>query len=557
MTQQSPNKISSFAAYKLLMKVRIQSIFASMGFYSKNKGGAAALTILSSIKTILIALSVMFLCSLLGWLFAFVAPEFTPDLIVCLSAAVSLIFTVVQAGGTLFGQRDLDFRMALPISTKVMTISQISAFYIYQIICSIVVMLPMYISYVSLVPSTPIQILFMLLTIILTPLIPVSIGILFAYVLSLFSSRFKYSSIVYIVLGIAASILVYVFFMAMSIESKSSTGLESSFLVSTFVGMANMASSYFPASWASAAIRGNAISGVLFVVISLAIPFVAIEIFSRIYLKINSILTSRNSSKTTELNLSSTRSNAPLKAMVKMEFKRILSIPQYAINFMIGDALVIIIAIVVSALGLDAVLNGVVVSYLGLAASDAQIVIHYINLALPWVFAFFCAMSSTASCSISIEGLNAWIMVSAPLSTKDILKSKIVANIIHVGASVVISSVILLIFGIINPLCAIEIILLSCSLAFINSCLGIMFDSKSPKYTWVKASDVINRGKGVMAVSIAGLVETMVGVILMIVITVAAGPIAGEVVTVLFGLLSIFGGLKILKHACRRPIYSC
>ncbi len=559
---QNSNRINSFGAYRLLMRVRIQSIFASMGFYSKNKGSAAVLTVLSSVKTILIALSVMFICSLLGFLFAAVVPDLAPALIVCVSAAVSLIFTVVQAGGTLFEQRDLDFRMALPISTKVMTISQISAFYIYQIICSIIIMLPMYISYITLVPCSLTQVLFMLLTIILTPSIPVSIGILFAFGLSLFSSRFKYSSIVYIVLGIAASILVYVFLMALSIDSNSisgapGAGYESSTIANLFVGIANMACAYLPAAWSSSAIHGGVIEGVLFIAISIAIPVVAIDIFSRVYLKINAVLTSRNKGKSGELDLARTNLNSPLKAMVSMEFKRILSIPQYAINFMIGDAMVILIAIIISVIGLDTAVNGVVVSYMNLDSSNAQIVIQYINLALPWVIAFFCAMSSTASCSISIEGKNAWIMTSAPLRTQDILASKILTNIIHVGISVIISAFILVIFGITDLLCAIEIILLACSLAFINSCIGLMFDSKNPNYTWIKASDAVSRGKGVMTVSIAGLIEVIVGTILMIVITVLTGPIAGEITTVLFALVAIFAGLKILKHTSNHTIYSC
>ncbi len=548
----------SKTAFRLLMHVRIQSIFSSMGLYGKHRGGAVALTILSSMRLLLIVLSVVAIFSLLGALLTFIDPHSAPALAVTVGSAVSFVFTIVQAGGSLFGQRDLDFRMTLPISTRAMTMSQISAFFIYQLLWSIIIMLPMCISYLAMVPSSTPQIAFMLAAVILTPMVPVSVGVLIAFALSVFSSRFKYSSIVYVVLGMAASVLIYVAFVAMYMQSGSSSaqGGQSTPMLDVIWAIRLVAFAYPPSAWVGAAMQGAIIEGVAFIVLSLAIPALLVEVFSRFYLKINSIVASRTSGHSVELSLASSHSSTPLKAMVKMEFKRILSIPQYAINSMFGDVMMIVLAIVIAVLGVSASVHGVVVSYMGMDEGAASAAADYIAVAVPWVVAFFGAMSTSASCAVSVEGRQAWIMVTAPLETKDILAAKIWTNMLYVGVFVVACALILCIAGVIDPVCGAETVLLACGFAFLNSCLGVMVDAKSPNYSWVKPADVVKRSKGIMAVSIAGLVEILVGVCVVIVMSVVAGQLAGELATVAIAAASIVGGIAIFRKAGKHPIYA-
>lgn len=56
------------------------------------------------------------------------------------------------------------------------------------------------------------------------------------------------------------------------------------------------------------------------------------------------------------------------------------------------------------------------------------------------VFALICSMISVASCSISMEGKNYWMLKTLPIRAKDIFKAKILMNLSLAAPFVLVSS---------------------------------------------------------------------------------------------------------------------
>ncbi len=545
--------VSSATAFKLLMRVRTQSILSALGLYSKDNGGAIALTILTSLKTILIMLVAITVSAGLGIFLSFSDPSSTPALAATVESVVALLLTVGQAGGVLFGQRDLDFRMSLPISTRVMTMSQIAAFFLYQVLWSIAIMLPMCIAYLVVAQGTALQALFLLVCVLLTPMVPVSLGILIAFAVSLFSSRFRYSSLVYIVVGMVALVLMYTLWFGHSSFSTPEASMDA--LNQAVSAVRVVAYAYPLSAWIAHSMSGAVLSGVFFVVVSFAVPALVVELFSRLYLRINAILASRLSGHTVKLDASATRSSAPLMAMCKMEFKRIFSIPQYAIDCMFGNVMVIVLAIVVAVMGSDASINILVIQYGHLDESAAAAAMDFLSVVFPWVIAFLVSASPSSACAISIEGPNAWIMATAPLSTKDVLMSKVYASMLQTAVAAIFAAIALVATGAIDLIGAIEILLLAGGLTFFNACLGIVMDCKSPNYSWIKPEDAMKRGKGRMTVVIVDLAEIVVGGILTMVVCIFGGLTAGEIVVAALGIAGFVGGFMAINSASKKPIY--
>lgn len=94
-----------------------------------------------------------------------------------------------------------------------------------------------------------------------------------------------------------------------------------------------------------------------------------------------------------------------------------------------------------------------------MTASQAAEMIGTIRLLLPWAFSFCGIMCTSSVISLSIEGRAAWLMATAPVSTRTMLGAKLASSAIPFGASLAIATTILVASEEATPLIALECLL--------------------------------------------------------------------------------------------------
>ena len=108
----------------------------------------------------------------------------------------------------------------------------------------------------------------------------------------------------------------------------------------------------------------------------------------------------------------------------------LLGIPTYAFNCLVGYVFTIGFAVLLASMGLQDLLASGTVNGVELGAERVAALMGNIQLALPWVLGF-CGLTCTSSVpSVSIEGRSAWLMATAPVSTRTMLGAKLASSAI-------------------------------------------------------------------------------------------------------------------------------
>lgn len=175
--------------------------------------------------------------------------------------------------------------------------------------------------------------------------------------------------------------------------------------------------------------------------------------------------------------------------MVKKELKYITSFQLYLLNSAIGAPLALIFAGAYIIKGPEIIL---------MLAQDFAVTSYSFLVPALIVILLFCAtmICSTAS-SLSLEGINFWILRSFPISTYDVLRAKIIANMV-LGIPLLIAS---LVFALTLNISLAErlliVVLPSLTQCFV-SVFGMISNILFPRLDWVSPTSVIKQSTSVM-----------------------------------------------------------
>ncbi|MEG2645753.1 MAG: hypothetical protein RSA08_01830, partial [Clostridia bacterium] len=198
-------------------------------------------------------------------------------------------------------------------------------------------------------------------------------------------------------------------------------------------------------------------------------------------------------------------SSSSLKtSLLKKEFKKFIYTPIYAFNTGFGVLLMIIATIYVVFINPNFINE--ILGTPGISDS-----IGFIGLILMSLFVLLTA--NTAACSISLEGKNLWILKSLPVETKEILKSKIIFNML-VTLPVILSCTIII--GVVIKLTILQIIatlIINFAFGVVIPQFGIIVNLKYPKLNFVSEAQVVKQ-------SLSSFIGIMIPMVLLMIITV-------------------------------------
>lgn len=428
-----------------------------------------------------------------------------PAYALTVTGIITIFFTFLKTNGILFGFRDYDLLMSLPIKTSTVIASRFLTMYFMNMLFTVLLMLPMGIAYVYWArPSLPFYLIW-LIGMFAAPLIPTTIATLLGALIIALASRFKYSNALGTVFTFLLIVGILIFSMAGGTLDNSTFTVANMANIGTLIYDKICAIYPLASLFTLAAIENNLLAFLCFLVLSGGWYLLFVKLLSLKYNVINSGL--RGQVTKSNYKMKDLHTASPLKALYRKELKRLFSTSVYIVNIGVGiimTILFVIACVVFSPEKIETVLK---------TNGFAEIFIKII----PFMISTTLSMTCTTSAALSLEGKNLWIVQSTPLTSKTIFDSKILVNLSLLLPTALICSTLLSIRlkpDLLNILLLFAIPLIY---AFFTSVWGMFINIKLPNFDWESETTAVKQS----ASSLLGILGSLfpaagIGVLLLL-----------------------------------------
>lgn len=352
-----------------------------------------------------------------------------PTLFFSITSVVTLVTTLYQVRGVLFGSSDYELLLSLPIKEWQIVISKLITIYLYEFFFTIILMLPADIFYFVMSPD-PMAITIMIVTIFCVPILPMAVSLLIGVLLILITERIPLKNIFLVLLNAALLVLILLFAFEIGYSSNGDIGD----LVSKLV---NKIADFYPIMvlYTLGCINGNVYYLLMYLAINIGVLIAISSIICILYNRINYWI-----SKRIQYRLIKTQRVAKTNqfmALFVKECKTYFNSFLYFLSTIIGGLL----AISFSVFFAYESFNG------GLFLTINNTMINIIDFIKPYISIIICLLigiTSITSSSISMEGQCFWIIKTIPVDYKKYFGAKLLFNQIVIGGCALISSLVII-----------------------------------------------------------------------------------------------------------------
>ena len=551
--------------FLILLRVQVLALINSIAparSGSKQRSASTRIILVLAAGLLLAGLAVIYMIGLGISLMEMGVVDAIPVFAVLLGSIAGVAFTFMKANGTLFGMADYDLVMSLPFPRRTVVASRMAALFGTATALGAVLMVPLYAVYFSVIPITAASLAAAVASVLLAPAIPTSLAIFASFALTAVAARFRHANLVYIVFVLVALTAFVIGSYGFSFSVQTGSDADTARLLADMGAVAemlqgSMARIYPPAGLVARAVTMESLPALLaFTACSLAVPAICLEIMQRSYLVINGLLASRGNRGRSGAKAALTASehtSSPFKALVIKELRTQIGIPTYAINCLFGYLLMLALSIALAVIGARGLLeSGALESgALNPGSIALRMAIDQVFLLVPWCIAFCAVVSPTAAVSISIEGKSAWLMATAPMPARVILGAKLASNAIPMAIAVAVSASVMLIGGQIDPLGALETLVVGFGLFYLVVNIGMLLDARRPNFAWSSAQEIVKRSLPIMACVLGGMVLVfgLGGATMAIAFNI--DTTVAHVFTLVSGVIAFIVGHLLFRRTCR------
>lgn len=435
----------------------------------------------------------------------------------------TLMTTINKAQGVLFSSKDFEMLITLPVSEKIILTSKVVYLLILNYTITSLILLPAGIIYFIEVQASPIIFVYLIASILVTPLIPIIISSILALIINKLSSGSRYKNIFLIIGG-------FISFGLIMFISTGMNGILTSMINEGLDELLNKIKFILPHIFffTKAFAYGSIVDALLAMLVSIIPFYIFVIIFSKSYKKIN--LQNGESFKKGNYKLTTLEKSSKSKALYYKELKRYLASPIYTMNSSFGGFL-LIIGGVLSFWGKDkmlAGLNGVPLP------SNIFFIIALVAMLM------FVSTIVTTNSSISIEGKNLWIIKSLPISTREIFKGKILLNLTISIPSIIISSTLIL-FGLELKIGEyLALLIIPSIFSIFCTIVGLIINLHFPKLDWTNEIAVVKQSKAVLISLLGGIVVLTILLAITVVLLQLSVAISLIIITIIIlGLIAL------------------
>lgn len=397
-----------------------------------------------------------------------------PGFFMEITSIMTLIMSVLKAKGILFGFKDYDILMSLPVKTSYIVVSRLLQLYIINMVFVIGIMSPCYVVYGILAKPSIEFYLLGFFALLLIPLIPMVIASIVGVLISLISSRFKYSNVI----STVAMLMVFLVFLFGTFTIRSDEQLVN---LGTIFGD-RMKFTYPIAQWFfDGVVRFQLSSFLLFCGGSILAFAVFSIVLGSWFKKFSTYISAIHSG--TKYQMKELQQNSVFKALFIKEAKRYFTCSIYVFNTAFG-----LIIVLIGAIGIHLPK----MKEIDMMISEPEIAM-IVRSMLPFAIALMTGLCMITASSISLEGKNLWIIKSAPISTFTYLNSKIwLQNSLTMPVSLIAS----ISFGIKFCTSVIQmliLIVLPLAFCYFSSVYGLWINLKFPMLEWKNETTVVKQ----------------------------------------------------------------
>ena len=416
--------------------------------------------------------------------------DLIPAYMVSISSFSILFLTVFYSNGILFGSRDMEILLSLPVKSSYIITSKFMFMYLLNFLIGLMFMLPGGIVWGLNGSLNLLQIILYFTSIIFAPLIPMCIAACMGLIIIIASSFFKRKNVISLIFSFAMlGIIGYFALSALQSGVESSIGVTLAKQITGLYPISRLFMSYynFPMYYGMG----------FYIVLSIVLFYIFVKIASLKYGLLNTLASTKSKYANDKVSY---EIKSVFFALYQKELGRFLSSYMAVLNAGLGVILLCVFSI----------------CFLGQIGNSAGIVNinEYLSNLAPVFIASMLSLSCPAASSISLEGKNIWILKSSPVEVRMILNAKIAVNLtLHLIGYMISVSVFMLKLDM-NPIQVMNLVIVPICYSFFITVIGIALNKKYPNYDWDSEMIVVKQSLPVIVTGIIGMITLITPILL-------------------------------------------
>ena len=421
-----------------------------------------------------------------------------PELIVLLTTSVQLFqffFILRTFPAEFFAARDNEFYASLPISHNCIFWAKFLKYYLHELVFSTLLLAPFLFTVIGTALSNnyvfTVGFYFMLIPLfITTPLMPILLTAIFSLPINALSSFFKKRGAVSSVLSIIIylGVMVAYFFIVPKLETIGEGFALSEQAVTSLKTASKVF--YFTQCEVFTAI-GIEVGKNFGIGISIFAAFFCVAILmSTLTFKRSLTAGSESASESKNGKSLSFKTHSKILALMSRDFKQVIRVPSMALNTFATAFLSPLFLIIMYFMGLQNSFEGVESSL-----SSTAFLLMYAMLITP-------STNTSSSLAFSREGKAFAFFKQLPVSSEDIIKSKLLFSCILSALSTIIIMIVGIAMYNISPLETLLVGISLFSVCVAMNVVGLYCDSKKPNFNWNSISEISRRSRSQLALMI-------------------------------------------------------
>ena len=422
--------------------------------------------------------------------------ELIPAYMSAVSSFAILFLTIFYSNEILFGSRDMEVLLSLPVKGLDIISSKFMFMYLLNFFIGLMFMLPGGIVWVGSESLGAVDIILFFLSILFVPLIPMCIASCMGIIIVVSSSFFKRKNIVALIFSFA--MIGSVGYMAVSaMGNENSIGIILAKQITGLYPISKLFMQYynFPMY----------IGEGFFIFLSTAVFYIFIKIVSAKYGLLNTLAKTIPGYAD---NKETYNRKSLFVALYKKELGRFLSSYMEVLNAGFGVILLCVFSIFL-------LFNSV--EQIGRYVGIENINEYFSNLS-PLFIAAMLVISCPAASAISLEGKNIWILQSSPAKVKTILNSKIALNLTLHMIGYIISVFVFILKLDMNFIQIFNLIIVPICYSLFITVTGVALNKKYPNYEWESEMIVVKQSMPVILSGLTGIVAIIIPIFLYLVL---------------------------------------
>ena len=406
----------------------------------------------------------------LGWLYF--------AMFAIMAFALMFIGSVFTAKSQLFEAKDNELLLSMPVPPGMILLSRMAALLAMNFVFELVAALPVFVAWLQYGGASGSGILAFVLIVLALPLFSLAVSCLFAWLISLITSRMRNTTAITTALSVAFMLLYFLFCFRMNRYVTQ--------LAANGAAIAGALGSAAPLVWLGRAAADGSLADLGLTLLWTLLPFaLAYVLLNRSFIR---IVTTRRGQVKVQYEKKAMRTSSQNAALYRRELARLTSSSGYMLNAGLG----LVFELVLAALAIvkRQELLAALTAILALREAAAPILLLACMMVSGMVF-------FTAS-SVSLEGKYYWIVRSMPVKSEKILQAKLnLSNSLSAGPALLM----MLAAALALQLPAAEtVLLLACQLLFVllTANVGLVEDLRHCNLDWINETQAAKQGAGVL-----------------------------------------------------------